>query len=240
MQLLLTFDLCYNTKMAAKKAVRRKIKLPVKIQESVASKSVDIYSIKDKLKQPKIFVGLIVVILAVAAFFLKGLFVVAIVNGEPITRIAVISELEKQGGKQALSALVNQTLILQEARKKNIQVSQAEIDTAIKQIEDSLKSQGQNLDTALAAQGMTKQELVAQLKLRNLVEKLLVDKIKVTDKEIADYTEKNKDTFPANLTSDEIKKSVGEQLKQQKLAGASQAWLEGLNKNSKINYFVSY
>ena len=240
MQLLLTFDLCYNTKMAAKKAVRRKIKLPVKIQESAVLKSVDINPIKDKLKQPKIFVGLIVVVLAVAAFFLKGLFVAALVNGEPITRVAIIKELEKQGGKQALSALVNQTLILQEAKKKNIQVSQAEIDASTKQIEDSLKSQGQSLDTALAVQGMTRQDLIAQLKLRNLVEKLLADKIKVTDKEIADYAEKNKDTLPANLTSDEIKKSVGEQLKQQKLAGASQAWLEELNKNSKINYFVSY
>jgi parvulin-like peptidyl-prolyl isomerase len=226
--------------MAAKKVAKRKTKLPAKTQEAVMPKLIGIDSVKSKLKQPKILLGLIVVILIVTAFFLKGLFVAALVNGEPITRIAIISELEKQGGKQALSALVNQTLILQEARKKNIQVSQAEIDTATKQIEDSLKSQGQSLDTALAAQGMTKQDLIAQLKLRNLVEKLLADKIKVTDKEIADYIEKNKDTLPTNLTGDEIKKSVGEQLKQQKLASASQTWLEELNKNSKINYFVSY
>jgi len=224
--------------MATRKAVRR-TKLST-IQETATSKEVNTYSIKDKLKQPKVFIGLIVVVLAVGAFFLKGLFVAALVNGEPITRVAIIKELEKQGGKQTLSSLVNQTLILQEARKKNIQFSQNEIDAATKQIEDSLKTQGQNLDTALAMQGMTRQDLLMQLKLRNLVEKLLADKTKVTDKEVTDYIEKNKDTFPADMKEPEIKKSVENQLKQQKLGSASQTWLEKLNKNAKINYFVSY
>ncbi len=211
-----------------------------KLQESTGSKLDNKYSIKDKLKQPKVFIGLIVIILIAAAFFLKGLFIVALVNGQPITRLDVITELEKQGGKQTLSSMVNQALILQTAKKKNIQVSQKEIDDAVKQVEDSLKSQGQSLDTALAVQGMTKQDLLMQLKLRSLVEKLLADKIKVTDKEVADYIEKNKDTLPTDLKEDEIKKGVEEQLKQQKLATASQVWLEELNKNAKINYFVNY
>lgn len=228
--------------MAAKKSIKRRTKtrLPAKTQQATISTSANTISIKDKFKQPKVFIGLIVVILVVGAFFLKGLFIAALVNGEPITRVAILSELEKQGGKQALSSLVNQALILQEAKKKNVQVSQGEIDASIKKIENSLKTQGQNLDTALAQQGMTKQDLLMQLKLRNLVEKLLADKIKLTDAEVADYIEKNKDTFPADMKEDEIRKNVEEQLKQQKLGSASQAWLQELNKNAKINYFVNY
>ncbi len=194
----------------------------------------------NKLKQPNFFVPLIIIVLLILAFLLKGLFVAALVNGQPIIRLTLIQELEKQGGKQALSALINQTLILQEAKKKNIEVSQEEIDKSAKQIEDSLKKQGQNLDTALAMQGMTRQDFLMQLKLRSLVEKLLADKIKVTDKEVSDYIEKNKDTLPTNLKEDEIKKGVREQLKQQKMASASQAWLANLTKNAKINYFVNY
>lgn len=197
-------------------------------------------NIKEKIKNPRIFVPLLIIVTAGLLFYFKGLFVAALVNGEPITRLSLVRELEKQGGKQALSSLVNQTLILQEAKKKNIQVNQSEIDRAAKQVEDSLKSQGQNLDTALAAQGMTRQDFLMQLKLRNLVEKSLADKIKVTDKEISEHIEKNKDFLPANLKEDEIKKSVKEQLKQQKMASASQAWLEELSKNAKINYFVNY
>ena len=225
--------------MPVKKSQRSKVKNQ-KLSAVIAVPKAINTSIKDKLKQPKNFIPLIIIALIIIAFSLKGLFVVALVNGEPIARIAVVSELEKQGGKQALSSLVNQTLILQEARKKNIQVSQTEIDAAAKQIEDSLKSQGQNLDTALAMQGMTRKDLSTQLKLRSLVEKLLTDKVKVTDKEVADYIEKNKDTFPAEMKEEEIKKSVTEQLKQQKLGSASQVWLAELNKNAKINYFVNY
>jgi parvulin-like peptidyl-prolyl isomerase len=190
--------------------------------------------------QPKVLIGLIVVILIVAAFLFKGLFIAALVNGEPITRITVISELEKQSGKQALTSLVNQALILQEAKKKKITVSQSELDTSLKQIEDSLKAQGQDLNTALAAQGMTMQDLMTQLKLRGLVEKLLADKIGVTDAEISDYITKNKDTLPTNMTETELRKNVEAQLKQQKLGSASQTWLDQLNKNAKINYFVNY
>jgi hypothetical protein len=89
-------------------------------------------------------------------------------------------------------------------------------------------------------QGLTRQDFLTQLKLRSLVEKLLADKIKVTDKEVAEYIEKNQETLPENLKEDEIKKGVGEQLKQQKLASSSQEWLANLTKNAKINYFVNY
>lgn len=214
----------------------RKIKKTSKTAPTLVSQ----YPITNKLKQPKIFIPLIIVVLVILAFLLKGLFIAALVNGQPITRLALIQELEKQGGKQTLSSLVNQTLILQEARKKNIEVSQKEIDTQAKQIEDSLKAQGQDLNTALAMQGLNRQDFMMQLKLRSLVEKLLADQIKVTDKEVADYMEKNKETLPTDLKEPEIKKGVAEQLKQQKLASKSQEWLVGLQKNAKINYFVSY
>lgn len=227
--------------MATRKAVKGASKATLKVKEAVVTSAMSGYSfIQDKLRQPRVFIGLIVVILVVGAFLLKGLFIAAIVNGEPITRVAIVKELEKQGGKQALSSMVNQVLILQEAKKKNVQATQAETDAALKQIEDSLKAQGQSLDTALAMQGMTRQDLLMQLKLRTLVEKLLADKTKVTDAEVADYIAKNRDTFPAEMTEAEIKTNVVEQLKQQKMGSASQAWLEELNKNAKINYFVNY
>jgi hypothetical protein len=225
--------------MPVKRQTTRRAKAMVNTQETVMPKAASM-TIKEKLKQPKVIVGLVVIVLAIAAYFLKGLFVVALVNGEPITRFRVISELEKQGGEQTLASLVNQALILQEARKKKIEVSKAEMDASVKQIEDSLKKQGQSLDVALKAQGMTIQDLKSQLKLRNLVEKLVADKLKVTDKEIEDYIKTNKDSFPTNMKEDEIKKSVGEQLKQQKLSSASSTWIKELNKNAKINYFINY
>jgi len=226
--------------MPVKKVAKRRSIAVKRTPKVIAPVTVKKFVISDKIKQQKVVIGLIVVVLVVAAFLLKGLFVAALVNGQPISRLEVVSQLEKQGGKQALTSLVDQTLILQEAKKKKITVSQSEIDASLKQIEDSLKGQGQDLDTALAAQGMTKQDLLMQLKLRSLVEKLLADKIKISDKEIADYIETNKATLPTNLTGDELNKTVAEQLKQQKLGTASQSWLDELTKAAKINYFVNY
>lgn len=222
--------------MATKKAVKQTPKASVMPVPLAIEKS----SVKDKLKQPRVFIPLIIIVLILVAFFLRSLFIAALVNGQPITRFSIIAELEKQGGKQTLSSMISQVLISQEAKKKNIQVSQKELNDEVKKVEDSLKQQGQNLDTALAAQGMTKQDLSMQMKLRISVEKLLADKIKVTDKEVADYIEKNKDTFPAEMKEAEINKAVGDQLKQQRMASASQSWIEELNKNAKINYFVNY
>ena len=217
-------------------AVRKKVKTTEK-SLVVAEKK---FKISEKLKNPKFSIPLIIIVLAIVGFLFKGLFVAALVNGQPITRLSLIRELEKQGGKQTLSALVNQALILQEARKKNIDTDQKEVDSEAKKIEDSLKKQGQDLNSALLMQGLTREDFLRQLRLRTLVTKLLADQIKVADKEIADYMEKNKDTLPKNLKEDELKQQVKQQLEQQKLAGKSQEWLAGLMKNAKINYFVNY
>ena len=228
--------------MPARKNQKSKIKNQksgLKTQD-MSAYPISISPISSKLRQPKVFVPLIITVLVILAFLLKGLFVAALVNGQPITRLSIIQELEKQGGKQALSSLVNQALIFQEAKKKNIEVPQKEIDEEAKKIEENLKKQGQDLNTALSMQGMTRQDFLMQLKLRSLVEKLLAGQIKVTDKEVNDYIDKNKETLPTNLKEDEIKKGVKEQLKQQKMASASQEWLASLTKNAKINYFINY
>ncbi len=224
--------------MAVKRA-KKPSKSVVAVKETKTS-FVSNYPLTNKLREPKIFIPLTIVVLAVLAFFLKGLFVAALVNGQPITRLEVIKELEKQGGKQTLSSLVNQILIFQEAKKKGIEVSQPEIDAQAKIIEEDLKKQGQNLDSALLMQGLTKEDFLMQLKIRGLVEKLLADQIKVTDKEVADYIEANKETLPTDLNEEETKKGVMQQLIQQKLAGKSQEWITAIQKNAKINYFINY
>ncbi|MDP2638024.1 MAG: SurA N-terminal domain-containing protein [Candidatus Levybacteria bacterium] len=226
--------------MAAKRTVR-KAKVTQNKKEVLNTSLAEKKSfVLNNYKSPKFFIPLIIIILAFGAFFLRGLFIVALVNGQPISRLSIIQELEKQSGQQAMAARVNQTLILQEAKKKNVDVSQEEIDKSIKTIEEDLKKQGQNLDTALSAQGMTREDLIMQLKLRTLVEKLLADKVKVTDKEINDYIEKNKETFPTEMKEEEVKAEVKQQLEQQKMATESQTWIAELNKNAKINYFVNY
>lgn len=192
-----------------------------------------------KSKTKYIIIGVLIIV-AILIYFFKGLIVAATVNGEPVYRLSVISELEKQAGKQALGSMVTKTLILQEARRKQVVVSNNEVDVEVKKINDSLAKQGQNLDQVLLMQGVSKQDFVEQVRLQKLAEKLVSSEVKVTDKEVNDYIQQNKETLPQNLNLDDLKKQVTETIKQQKMSTKLQELIQNLQKNAKINYFVNY
>lgn len=186
-----------------------------------------------KIDARKVKIGLGVIAVIAVLYFFKGLFVAAWVNGHPITRIALIQELEKQDGGQVLNSLVTKELILDEARKNNVSVSQDEINAEVTKVEDSIKAQGQSLDDALATQGWTRSDLQEQIKIQLLVERILGDKVQVTDQEVDDY-------MKANSAAGESKDDVKALLSQQKLMSQYQTWISGLLAQAKVNYWIKY
>lgn len=192
-----------------------------------------------KLRQPKFFVPIIIVILLALLYLFRSAFIVAVVNGQPVSRAEFNQMLEAQAGKQVMNALVTQTLIEQEAARQHITVSQSELDSQVKNIQDQLAKQGQTLDSALAAQGMTRSEFMTQLRLQSIVKKLLASKIKVTDQEVADYINKNKDALPTNTPPDQLNAQVRQQLEQQKLSQQAQTLVQKLQQQAKITYFTN-
>ncbi len=184
-----------------------------------------------KLPAKYLLLGAGIVVLLVLAYFSKSLFIAAVVNGQPIPRSAVISELEKQGGKQTLSALITRALIIQEAKKRNITVSQKDIDAQLKTIENNVSRQGVTLDEALKQQGMTKNDLVDQIRLQLILQKIVGGNITVTDKEVEDYVSASKDVS---------KEQAKEQLKQQKEQQKIQDYLTQLKEKARVTYFVQY
>jgi parvulin-like peptidyl-prolyl isomerase len=232
----------------ARAAIKSTNKTPAKTStKQVMAKKTDekivitqIPSFTKDIKNPRIFIPIILVIIAVLLFVFRGLFIVAIVNGQPITRFGLDRALEKKYAKQEVSSLITQTLIFQEASNKNITVSDGEINSSVKQVSDSLSKQGQTLDSALALRGMTKQDFIDQLKIQKIVEKILGDQVKVSDKEVQDYVDKNKDSLPTGLSDSDLKNQVRQQLEQQKLSDKAQAWIADLQKKANVNYFVNF
>lgn len=181
-----------------------------------------------------------VAIAFLGGYYLKNLFIAATVNGSLISRVKVIKELEKRGGSSILETLITEKLIKQEAAKKNISVSKEEVDSAITSIETNLKSQSQDLKTALAAQGMTLNDLKNQITLQKLLEKMLADKITVTDEEITKYMIDNKVTLPEGTDQENAKSIIKQQIIQEKLGQEIQPLLDSLKKAAKINIFIKY
>lgn len=196
-----------------------------------------------KFKKPKLLViatGVAVVLIIVALFFAKGFFVAATVNGSPISRWSVIKQLEKEGGKQALESIIDKKLIENELAKQKITVTQEEIDGEIKKIEVQVMAQGGTLEMALSQQGLTEEKLREQITLQKKLEKLLADKVAVTDAEIDAYIKDSKATPPKDMKKEDFRKQISEQLKQQKFQTEAQQWVSDLTTNAKIKYYVNY
>lgn len=183
-----------------------------------------------------------VIIILGLLYFFRSAFVVAMINGQPISRSEFNHTLEKDAGKQALSEIVTRTLIYQEANKNHINVSDQYIAGEIKKIEDQLKKSGQSLDSALKTRGLTREDLADQIKIKKIVDELVGKKITVTDKDVNDFIEKNKDQLPDNEKdnpSKATKDSVKQRLQSEKLSQKFQEWIDNLQKKAKINKFIN-
>jgi len=201
----------------------KKIKLPFKLTEQV---------------KKKLIIVLGVFCLALFLFNYKHLFVVALVNNRPITRLALVRELEKQAGQQVLDTLITKSLILQEADRQNIKIEPERIEEKLKEIEEQVKSQGTDLDTLLQEQGQTRKSLGEEIRIQLIAEEILGKDIEVTEAELQNYFEENKEFLGEDASFEEIKEGLREELKQQKTNERITSWLEELRQNAKINYFL--
>ena len=198
--------------------------------------------IRKKLKKDKkAVVFLITVFFGFGAlYFLKGQLIVAMVNGRPVSRLALIKKMEKQAGKVTLDTLITETLILQEAKKQNVVVVDEEVDQEIKKLEDDLARQGQDLNELLSLQGSTKDTLRERMRIQKIIERIVGRDIQVTDEEIETYLEQNKEFIPEDADLEEVKTDIKGQLTQQKLNEKIQTWIKSLNESADIKYFLEF
>ena len=185
-----------------------------------------------------VIVGILVIAAAVLYQF-KGWVIAATVDGQPITRFRVVQLLEKKSGKQALDSIVTQTLIQNEAAAKGITVTSDDIDQEVKKNEANIAAQGGTLVAALEQSGMTMEDLREQIKIQKELEKIIADKIQVSDQEVEQYITDNKVTLPKGSETD-ARNQIREQLKQQKLNQAASQLIQDLKAKAKINYYISY
>lgn len=222
--------------MATRKTVTKRPARKTVAQKSSAMPS---GSIRSTIPLKNLVIPVIIVIIVILLGVFKNQFIVATVNGQPITRLQLISQLEKKDGKTVLSSMVTEQLILQEAAKRKVTVSDKDVSAQIATIEKSVSSQGENLDTLLAQQNMTRSDLNGQIKIQLLLKKMVGSNITVSDKDISDYMDQNKDSMPAGTDQAALKTQVKQQLEQQKLNDAIQKFVSNLQSKAKINYLLN-
>jgi foldase protein PrsA len=190
----------------------------------------------------KIAIVLGVIIVASLLYFFQDKYLFAKVNGKPLTNFAVMKEMEtvKQNEiAEVVNIMIDKSLILQEAEKRNIVITDQEIDEELKKTEDQLKESGQTLDNQLALLGLTREGLRENYRIQKSIEKM-IGQVSVSDEEISKYLEENKDLIPQDQEESQIREMVKEQLTQQKLSEKYQSFISDLRNKADITTFRPY
>ena len=195
----------------------------------------------NSLKKKRYFPFLVILLIIISVFyFSRGLFFAAMVDGKPISRIKLISELEKQGGEQTLDSLISMELIAREAKRTGVGITDLEISSEINVIKEYLEAQGTTLDFYLSMQGQTMDSLTDNIRLQKTVEKLVSENIKVSEEEIMEFFEANKEFYGEDVQYEDVKESIRDELAQQKLGSEFQTLLQRLKEEGNIIYFVDF
>ncbi|HBP51419.1 MAG: PpiC-type peptidyl-prolyl cis-trans isomerase [Candidatus Shapirobacteria bacterium GW2011_GWE1_38_10] len=191
--------------------------------------------VKTQIKSRRFLFPLIAFVLIVAALYAYYRFgIVATVNGAPISRTAYLRYLEKLDKKVTIRQMANEALVFQEAAKKGISVDKSEIDTEIATIEAQIKTQGETLESALAAEGMTRGDLEDQIRIQKLVEKLANPSIEISQSQIDDFVKTNKSSYPTTYTKEQLETIAREQLSSEAKNTAINNWFTELQKTAKV------
>ena len=131
----------------------------------------------------------------------------ALVNGEPIYNSEVnlrLGIMQSQGNlnvseKDALSETISQKLFVQEAKRQGFKVSRTEVET---QLQTELNKSGfttDKLKANLASQGLDYEDLISfyedNFLVMQLINETILSKVLISDEDIQDYYQKNKENF---------------------------------------------
>jgi hypothetical protein len=199
-----------------------------------------------KLAKRAILVALsmLAALLALYAIY-QNFFLAATVNGSPITRLSVVRELETTAGERQLDELIVRKLIDGEAAKAGVVVSKEDIDADLDIYKARLRGQGATLQDVLiqlGPHGVTEtqyRDRVAQrLRFEKLLEKLLGDRVTVSDSEIdAEMSTSNR---PEGMTNEDARIQVKAYLRNRKFGTEGGKWLAEIRSKADVKFHVWY
>lgn len=181
------------------------------------------------------YIILLIVGLLLLAMYKKNWFVAAIINGTPVTNLELQIKLNQQFRSQTLNQLINEKIILDEARKNNAIPTEAEIDQKIAQVETSVGGKD-TLNSLLAQQGQTRSSLRDQVRVQLAITKLYENEATISAQEVDKFLETNKSQLRATDSAAQ-RKEAEDLLKQQKLSQIFNQKFQDLRQTAKIQIF---
>jgi len=223
---------------AIKKTVKKVTKKVMPIEElDMSMVPTPVPSVTKKPMNPKVLkLALLVVIIGLLTYKIGPWLVPAVAGSRPITRFEIWSRLEKTYGAQALDDMINEKILDKAIADSGVKINQSKLDEQIKTLETQFESTG-GLDEALTQRGLTRKDLIKQVKTQLAVEELLADKIAPSEDEVKKQFDAGLATVYKDKKFDDVKASITEELKQSKLRDAFLAWFADIKKDAKVKSF---
>ncbi len=204
-------------------------------ESAVHPQTRSLQELKSRFFSPvRLAIAALLVVLAVYLVLNPSLLVVATVNNRPIWRWEFEKRVVSRFGSELTDELVNETLISDEASRRGVKVADTEVEARIKDIEKNLG--GGSLTEALKAQGMTLADLKSQIRLQLMAEKLIADKVQVSDEEVAAFIEQNR-AFLTATDEASLALEARNNLRQEKLGTEFRKLFDDLKNKAQIRRF---
>lgn len=125
--------------------------------------------------------------------------VIATVNGQPISGTQLTDELLLRWGEFSLASLIQEMVIEQAAAEAGIELTERDVNKRALDVQRSIDMRapmtGQSFTLWLADQKLSMYGFRQRLRIQMLLEKMVAEEVEVTDEEVADLWERNKDTM---------------------------------------------
>lgn len=247
-----------TTPKKSKKGKETKKKIDLK---KITPKKVDLKKVNlKKIKLPKVkgleslqpvlkIVGIVVLIIASLALidlgvqYLNNDYSVAVVNGTRISKNVWHDRLASAYGPSIASQLIDEEIIMMEAKKADVSVTEEAIDTEIDLIVESIGGQ-ESFESALAANNLTLEELRDQIRMDLLATELLAPDLEYTEEDVKEFFDQYSDViFPEEtaeleegelLAFEDYKERTEEVYVQQEVQNYKATWLAEKRAEYKI------
>jgi parvulin-like peptidyl-prolyl isomerase len=168
----------------------------------------------------------------------RHLFIVGVVNTTPITRWQLDKVIFSRYGKTSLDEMVNVVLLEQLAKKNNVKIVAADIDSEIADLEKRLggkEALKANMERFGVDETKLKEEVRSIVLQRKLSQKVF--NVSITDEEVTTYYNQNKVLFDKK-SLDEVKEEIKKSLEQQKSQEDFSKWFQDEKSKAKISLFI--
>lgn len=138
--------------------------------------------------------SVVVVSLIITGFVFSKGEVVAKVGNNSISKDDLYTMMVDQYGEAALDTLIADKIVELESDKKDLKVKDSEIEAELETLKSSYEND-EAFNQALTSSGASMESVKENIRSYLLTEKLLNDRVTITDDQIKEYFEANKETF---------------------------------------------